>query len=898
MTSRRRFSRSVAVLVLLATAEFSLSRPVQAEKPQAVSNKATPPNIVFILADDLGWKELGCYGNGFNETPNLDRLAREGMRFTQAYAAAPVCSPYRAALLTGQHPARVGILDYLRPNSANGLSTAHVTLPEVLGESGYSTGMIGKWHLTGYEHHDAEHEVKPRDHGFAWDFAREVKGVGNGANFWPYVFRTQPISWIDIPKPRLGKDEYLVDRMNLEAVDFIERNKDQPFFLYLSHYAPHTILNGKPELAKKYRAKHPPGKSTRTRCYLCQDHGHPGDSLNHWAGDHNPHLAAMLESIDDGVGMISEKLQELGLAENTIVIFSSDNGGETNVTSNAPLRGGKSQLYEGGIRVPMIVRWPGNVPAGTVSKQPTVNSDFFPTLLEAAEIKRPSDYALDGVSTLANWKEPSAGLPQNDLYWHYPLDRPHFLGGVSGGAIRSGDWKLIEFFDSGKTELYSLAEDISEAKDLATERPEVVSQLKTKLASWREKVEARMPSPPLLTEPRQLYAADHFSPGQVSSRWHFNKDWSAENGILQRADGDDTTRIFLKDAKFRDVLIRFDFRLQKSKDLRLVTGGNGHYNAVVHIRPDHFYIQTAADRDVPYFSYRHGECAFDFDPDRWYTMTVEFLGDQLVAHVDRDHLAYARHPILNRERGYFAFQVDKSAAAFDNVQILTAAKHKEQAENLKHILSVSGKHPVEKTLEEQFAIQKSNAHEWLYQRHEKYRELCAEVDRLDEEKKKQFPAVFRSHKEFRKKIAEQRRKLLAEDPKFKELLFATHRAARAMEQFLIEQQPDVDELPDSRKKRELERLRVKFQNDAGYRKLVAARDAAQRVLEEAYPQLFVSDEEISASRNEERKKLKQNAAFKELNNLRGAAWRAQQEYLFEIDETLAELQQRLDQLKK
>ncbi|MBC8290905.1 MAG: sulfatase, partial [Planctomycetes bacterium] len=560
----------------------------------------TPPNIVFILADDLGWAELGCYGNGFNETPNLDKLAREGMRFTQAYAAAPVCSPYRAALLTGQHPARVGILDYLRPNSANGLSTAHVTLPEVLSENGYSTGMIGKWHLTGYEYHDAEHEVKPRDHGFAWDFAREVKGVGNGANFWPYVFRTQPISWIDIPRPRLGKHEYLVDRMNLEAVDFIEQNKERPFFLYLSHYAPHTILNGKPELTKKYRAKQPPGKSKRTKCYLCQDHGHSGDALNHWAGDHNPHLAAMLESIDDGVGLIREKLQELGLAENTIVIFTSDNGGETNVTSNAPLRGGKSQLYEGGIRVPMIVRWPGKVPAGTVSRQPTVNSDFYPTLLEAAEVKPEQDYVLDGVSTLANWKEPSAKLPREDLHWHYPLDRPHFLGGESAGAIRSGDWKLIEFFDTGKTELYSLANDVSEAKDLAGSRPEVVSQLKSKLASWRENVEARIPSPPLLTEPRQLYAADHFSPGQVSSRWHFSKDWSAENGILQRASGGgETTRIFLKDAKYRDVLIRFDFQLQKSKDIRLVTGGNGHYNAIVHIRPDHFYVQTAMDQSVP-----------------------------------------------------------------------------------------------------------------------------------------------------------------------------------------------------------------------------------------------------------------------------------------------------------
>ncbi|MGB0740597.1 MAG: sulfatase-like hydrolase/transferase, partial [Planctomycetaceae bacterium] len=202
----------------------------------------TPPNIVFVLADDLGWSELECYGNQFNETPHLDRLAAQGMRFTHAYAAAPVCSPYRAALLTGQHPARVGITDYLRPNSANALSTNHVTLPEILKSHGYATGMIGKWHLTGYSHHGAEHEVKPQDHGFDWNIGSELKGVGNGANFWPYVFRDQPIRWVDLADNRLGANEYLTDRLNLEAVDFIERTakEGQPFFLYLSHYAPHS----------------------------------------------------------------------------------------------------------------------------------------------------------------------------------------------------------------------------------------------------------------------------------------------------------------------------------------------------------------------------------------------------------------------------------------------------------------------------------------------------------------------------------------------------------------------------------------------------------------------------------------------------------------------------------
>ena len=448
-----------------------------------------PPNIVFILADDLGWAELGCYGSTFNETPCLDQLASDGVRMTQAYAAAPVCSPYRASLLTGQYPARHGLLDYLRPATANPLSRRHVTIAERLKAAGYATGMIGKWHLSGYKYHKAPLELRATDHGFDEELVTEIKGVGNGANFFPYVVRTQPISWNSASKDKLlpGK-EYLVDRMNHEAVRFIERHREKPFFLYLSHFAPHSILNGRPDLVEKYRRKHPPGRSTRTRCYLCQDAGLEGDELNHWAGDHNPHLAAMLESIDEGVGMIVKKLEELRLSEDTLVIFTSDNGGELNVTSNAPLRGGKSQLFEGGIRVPLIVKWPGKVPGDKVCNSPTSNVDFYPTFLEASALKRDESQILDGYSVLELFQRPGAARKGRTLYWHYPLPKPHFLGGVSAGAIREGKWKLIEWFEKGEVSLFDLDRDQGEEKDLAAVHPERAKRLREKLSGWRNSI--------------------------------------------------------------------------------------------------------------------------------------------------------------------------------------------------------------------------------------------------------------------------------------------------------------------------------------------------------------------------------------------------------------------------
>jgi arylsulfatase A len=849
-----------------------------------------PPNIVFVLADDLGWAELGCYGNGFNETPHLDRLARGGMRFTDAYAAAPVCSPYRAALLTGQHPARIGILDYLRPNSANALSTSHVTLPEMLSRHGYATGKIGKWHLSGYAHHGAEHEIKPADHGFAWDFGGEVKGVGNGANFWPYVFRDQPIRWIDIPMQRLGEDEYLTDRLNREAVDFIERHRDEPFFLYLSHYAPHTILNGRPDLVQKYVRKHATGKSGRDRCYLCEDAGlGKGDPGHHWAIDHNPHLAAMLESIDEGIGQIVAKLDELGLAENTIVIFTSDNGGESNVTSNAPLRGGKSELYEGGIRVPLIVRWPKAIPAGTVCGQPTQNVDFYPTLLAAADIAPDPAQKLDGVSTLETWKTPSTEIARDFLAWHYPLDQPHFLGGVSGGAIRAGDWKLIEHFDSGEVELFSLKDDPSETSNLASDKPKEVASLRGQLAKWRDEIGARIPSPPLLTEPRQLYFAEHFNPNHLSERLWYNADWKADNGVLKRIEsGSRDTRIFLRDAEYRDTVIRFDFCLGDAQDVRLMTGSGGHYNTVLHLRPDHFFLQTAKDESMPCFSYRHGECAYDFDPDRWYTMTVEFLGDEAIAHLDHQHLVRAKHPIIDRTREYFALQVDQHAVEFDNVQILTAVARK-TGDGREEVESAADRFPVEKPLQEQFEIQKTNAHEWYYQRDEAYRKLVKRVGELDEEKKRRFPDAFRSHKDVRNAIQAERKRLLESNPVYKETLFATYRANREIDEWLVAKQPELDELPDNRRKAAINQLRSRFAEDTELLALAEKAKTAQKKLEADYPQLFITDDEITARKKAAYDDLRDNAVFQRLTRERAETYYAQQDYLLTTDRELKRL---------
>jgi arylsulfatase A-like enzyme len=446
-----------------------------------ISVAQSRPNIIYILADDLGYSELGCYGNKFNETPNLDKLAQKGVRFTQAYAAAPVCSPYRAALMTGLYPARIGITDYLRPEAAQFLDTAYVTLPEALKSNGYHTGIIGKWHLSGYKSHNAPIEVLPDKQGFDEVISSETAGIGSGTYFHPYHFNPS------LQKKLNTEKEFIADRMNQEAVEFIDKNKDKPFFLYLSHYVVHTTLHGKPELVDHFRKKPECGHSEPSK------NNPENNPYKKWPADYqatknNPHLAAQLKVIDDGVGMILAKLQELGIEKNTIVICTSDNGGETRVTTNLPLREGKSTLYEGGIREPMIVYQPDKISGGRQIDTPIANYDFYPTLCELSGTRVPKTMKPDGKSIAGILQGKERNQKQRAFYWHYPLAERHFLGGRSSGAIRVGDWKLIEFFDNGDKELYNLKDDLGEKVNLLAKNPEKAKELQQKLDQWRKEV--------------------------------------------------------------------------------------------------------------------------------------------------------------------------------------------------------------------------------------------------------------------------------------------------------------------------------------------------------------------------------------------------------------------------
>ncbi len=432
------------------------------------------PNVVLIVADDLGWADLSCYGSRFYRTPHLDKLAEGGRRFTQGYAACPVCSPTRAALMTGKHPARLHLTDWLpgrpdqpsqklrRPVIRQQLPLEEVTLAESLKDAGYATASIGKWHLGGAG-------FEPTKQGFDLNIAGDAAGTPL-SYMAPYARQGRTMPGLGDAPP----GEYLTDRLTTEAERFIEAHRAEPFFLYMPHFAVHTPLTAKPDLVAKY----PKWDGT--------PHGR----------QENPIYAAMIESLDESVGRILAKLDQLELSARTVVVFTSDNGGlatregaNTPSTINAPMREGKGWLYEGGVRVPLIVRWPGHITPG-VENTPAWSPDIPTTLRALCGATKTAGG--DGVS-LADMLTTGKSLSSRALYWHYP----HYAnqGGRPGGSIRDGDWKLIEFYENGRRELFNLAKDTSENTNLAEKEPKKVEELAAKLDAWRQALAVQMPTP-------------------------------------------------------------------------------------------------------------------------------------------------------------------------------------------------------------------------------------------------------------------------------------------------------------------------------------------------------------------------------------------------------------------
>ncbi len=471
--SRRNFIKTVGI----GAATLALGR-------RAFGSIRRKPNFVFFLIDDLGWADIGCYGSKFYETPNIDRLAGQGMKFTDAYAACPVCSPTRASIMTGKYPARIDLTNYLKGKRKGKLNPApyidqmpleEFTVAEALKEMGYSTCFVGKWHLGGKPY-------LPEHQGFDVN----IGGWHSGAPkhyFWP--------QWKGNPPIEGQPGEYLTDKLTDESLKFIDDKKGKPFLLYLSHYAVHNPLHAKKDIIDKYRAKAENGPADGPR-FLPE-----GEKTARQVQDH-PVYAAMVESVDQSVGRVMDKLDQLGIAEDTVVVFMSDNGGlstsEGQPTSNLPLRAGKGWLYEGGIREPMIIKWPGVTKAGSVCMEPVVSTDFYPTMLEMAGLAAMPQQHVDGVSLVPLLKGGRL-LGRKAIYWHYP----HYSnqGGSPSGAVRAGDYKLIEYYEDGRVELFNLKEDIGEKNDLSSTLPEKAVELLDMLHLWCKEVDAKMPTPNL-----------------------------------------------------------------------------------------------------------------------------------------------------------------------------------------------------------------------------------------------------------------------------------------------------------------------------------------------------------------------------------------------------------------
>ncbi len=440
--------------------------------PGVACSAEQPPNIVFILADDLGNSGLGCYGNTYHETPNLDRLAADGMRFTEAYSPAPICSASRIAFLTGRSPARLNFefvtkrrkdkpptdTTLAQPPFTYDLPLSEISLAEALGPAGYTTGFFGKWHVN--EHYK-------RYLGYSPTHGPEQQGFGQAAEdrgSHPYNYKDRKFG--DFPEGELPEDA-----LTQGAVDFLKSHRNERFFLYVSHYYVHDPVHTKCRwLHEKYEKKL--------------------DTESPW---HNPTYGAFVETLDTYVGQVLDAIDQLGLRDNTVVIFTSDNGAHPGFTSNYPLRGNKWNLYEGGIRVPMMVRWPGVVEPGSTCDEPVIGTDLMPTLCEIGGTQ-PPDRPLDGTSIVPLLHEKP--IDRDTLVWHFPYYHPPqgYEGTTPQSAIRQGDQKLLYFYEEDRTELYDLSKDPDEQHDLSRSDPERTKAIRQALSDWLENAGARYPT--------------------------------------------------------------------------------------------------------------------------------------------------------------------------------------------------------------------------------------------------------------------------------------------------------------------------------------------------------------------------------------------------------------------
>ncbi|MBS2213861.1 sulfatase [Carboxylicivirga mesophila] len=460
------------------------------------SQQNKPPNIIFFLADDLGWADVGYNGSQFYETPNIDQLAKEGMVFTNAYATHPRCVPSRYSIITGKYPARAqmpgpgeGKLN-VRPGDEGKLKADEQTIASALKEAGYATFFAGKWHL-------ATSGTLPQDVGFDVNIAGGHAGSPI-SYFYPYNEGPQKGKKAPIEGLEDGAEgQYLTDHLTDKTIGWLKQHNDeqpeQPFFAFVSHYAVHEPLHGKPEHVEKFRNK------LATMTYEGDAFIGEGTGTTKMHQD-DPEYAALIYSMDESLGRILKTVEEMGETENTVLIFFSDNGGLSNrgfnprrvATSNHPLRAGKGHLYEGGIREAMIVKWPGKILAGSQSDHIVTGTDFFPTILNIAGRELLPQAHRDGASFNEQLYGDAQEGSDRAIFWHSPVSRPHATGDINCSAIRLGNYKLIDFYDEKRVELYDLSTDLEEKNDLSTELPGVKQKLYFKLKYWRDSTGAYM----------------------------------------------------------------------------------------------------------------------------------------------------------------------------------------------------------------------------------------------------------------------------------------------------------------------------------------------------------------------------------------------------------------------